>query len=243
MRSCCRRSGRATSIGSHVGTPDAIGIVDGYFAHVPSVWHKEILHALSAGIPVYGAASMGALRAAELAQFGMVGVGRIFEAYRDGVLEPFAEPFEDDDEVAVLHGPPELGYRALSEALVNIRRTLARATEHGVIAAATRDRLIREGKGLLYQERSYEAILTRARDGVPGDGDGTPVRLVAGPQGGSEARRCDRHADRHADQDANTSPGALCARGDDLLAESEGGDRDRACDGDAGARWRPGADR
>ena len=142
--------------------PDAIGIVDGYFSHVPSVWHKEILYAISAGIPVYGAASMGALRAAELAQFGMVGVGRVFEAYRDGVLEPFAEPFEDDDEVAVLHGPPELGYRALSDALVNIRCTLARATEQGVIDAATRDRLVRTGKALFYQERSYEAILSRA---------------------------------------------------------------------------------
>jgi hypothetical protein len=80
---------------------------------------------LAAGIPVYGAASMGALRAAELAQFGMVGVGRIFEAYRDGVLEPFDEPFEDDDEVAVLHGPPELGHRAMSEALVNPLHTCA----------------------------------------------------------------------------------------------------------------------
>jgi hypothetical protein len=45
--------------------PDAIGIVDGYFAHVPSVWHKEILYALAEGVPVYGSASMGALRAAE----------------------------------------------------------------------------------------------------------------------------------------------------------------------------------
>ena len=142
--------------------PDAIGIVDGYFSHVPSVWHKEILHAMAAGIAVYGAASMGALRAAELAQFGMVGVGRIFEAYRHGALEPFAEPFEDDDEVAVLHGPPELGHRALSEALVNVRCTLARATEQGVIEAATRDRLIRTGKALFYQERTYEAILSRA---------------------------------------------------------------------------------
>jgi hypothetical protein len=142
--------------------PDAIGIVDGCFSHVPSVWHKEILHAMAAGIGVYGAASMGALRAAELAQFGMVGVGRIFEAYRRGVLEPFAELFEDDDEVAVLHGPAELGHRALSEALVNIRCTFARATEAGIIDVATRDRLIGTGKALFYQERTYEAILSRA---------------------------------------------------------------------------------
>jgi len=49
--------------------PDAIGIVDGRFQDVPAVWHKEVLWAMSRGIPVYGAASMGALRAAELAAF------------------------------------------------------------------------------------------------------------------------------------------------------------------------------
>src|SRR5215831_4586114 len=59
--------------------PLAIAIIDGYFERVPAVWHKEILWALSEGIHVFGAASMGALRAAELAPFGMVGVGRIFQ--------------------------------------------------------------------------------------------------------------------------------------------------------------------
>jgi len=61
--------------------PPAIGIVDGYFEGVPSVWHKEILWAMEQGIPVFGSASMGALRAAELHDFGMIGVGAIFEAY------------------------------------------------------------------------------------------------------------------------------------------------------------------
>src|SRR5215470_18896878 len=78
--------------------PRAIGIIDGYFDGVPAVWHKEILWALTQGIHVFGSASMGALRAAELHPFGMQGVGSIFEAYRSGELE-------DDDEVAVLHGP------------------------------------------------------------------------------------------------------------------------------------------
>jgi hypothetical protein len=149
--------------------PDAIGIIDGYFTHVPSVWHKEILHAMAEGIPVYGAASMGALRAAELVQFGMLGVGRIFEAYRDGMLEPYEEPFEDDDEVAVVHGPEETGYIALSEALVNVRCTLAEAALHGIIAPESRDRLARFGKALCYPERSYDAILARAKGQVPDD--------------------------------------------------------------------------
>ena len=38
-----------------------IGIIDGHFGNVPSVWHKEILFALSKGVEVSGAASMGAL--------------------------------------------------------------------------------------------------------------------------------------------------------------------------------------
>ena len=172
--------------------PDAIGIVDGYFAHVPSVWHKEILHAMAEGIPVYGSASMGALRAAELAQFGMVGIGRIFEAYRDGVLAPYDEPFEDDDEVAVLHGPAELGYLALSEALVNVRCTLARAAEERIIDPTTRDALIRLGKALFYQERSYEAILSRAEGSVPADEvDGLRAWL---PGGKIDQKRADARA-------------------------------------------------
>src|SRR5437764_2123392 len=92
--------------------PSVIGIVDGYFEHVPAVWHKEILWAMSQGIHVFGSASMGALRAAELTAFGMTGVGAIFEACRDGLLE-------DDDEVAVTHGLAEDGYRTGSDAMVN----------------------------------------------------------------------------------------------------------------------------
>ncbi len=84
--------------------PQVIGIIDGYFERVPAVWHKEILWAMSQGIHVFGAASMGALRAAELEAFGMEGVGAIFEAFRDGALE-------DDDEVAVAHAGAEFDFR------------------------------------------------------------------------------------------------------------------------------------
>ena len=132
--------------------PTAIGIVDGFFECVPSVWHKEILYALSRGIRVFGAASMGALRAAELAAFGMEGVGAIFRAFRDGVLE-------DDDEVAVIHGPAEFGYPALSEAMVNIRRTLSDAARDGVIDQPTRARLESIAKAMPYRERSFAAML------------------------------------------------------------------------------------
>ena len=143
--------------------PRAIGIVDGYFASVPSVWHKEILWAIHEGVHVFGAGSMGALRAAELAAFGMRGVGVVFEAYRDGALEGAGEPFEDDDEVAVVHGPADSGYLAGSEAMVNIRCTLARAERAGVIGAPTRARLAGLAKALFFPERSYERLLHDAQ--------------------------------------------------------------------------------
>jgi hypothetical protein len=95
----------------------AIGLIDGRFEDMASVWHKEILFALSRGVTVLGAASMGALRAAECAAFGMIGIGSIFERYRSGELD-------DDAAVAQVHAPRELGYAPLSEALVNVEATV-----------------------------------------------------------------------------------------------------------------------
>src|SRR5262249_38218406 len=55
-------------------SPRVIVLIDGVFESQPSVWHREILEALAAGITVFGASSMGALRAVELASDGMIGV-------------------------------------------------------------------------------------------------------------------------------------------------------------------------
>ena len=143
--------------------PWAIGIIDGYFEGVPSVWHKEILWAMSQGTHVFGSASMGALRAAELDEFGMVGIGDIYRAYRDGL-------YEDDDEVAVVHGPAELNYRATTEAMVNIRRTLAEAAERGILQSETSDRLTSIAKTLFYKDRDwhYDRLLQHAAEqGLP----------------------------------------------------------------------------
>lgn len=109
---------------------------------------------------------MGALRAAELEPFGMVGIGKIFQAYRDGVFLPFDEPFEDDDEVAVSHGPADLGYLG-STALVDIRSTLAAACDGGLIDAEMRDRLARLAKAIFYKDRTYESLFDAAgKDGI-----------------------------------------------------------------------------
>jgi hypothetical protein len=137
--------------------PAIIGIIDGYFEIVPTVWHKEILWAMAQGIHVYGGASIGALRAAELAEFGMKGVGSVYAQYRDGRLT-------DDDEVAVLHGPEEIGYVQVTEAMVNVRATVDRASQFGVIAPELAASLVRIAKSLFYKDRTYEAIIEAATE-------------------------------------------------------------------------------
>lgn len=129
-----------------------IGLIDGYFEGVPSVWHKEILWALEQGIAVFGSASMGALRAAELSAFGMVGVGKIFEAYASGVIS-------DDDEVAVLHSPAELGFAPLSEPMVSIRATVDHAVSFAVLNTEQAASVLAAAKTLFYQHRTWRRVL------------------------------------------------------------------------------------
>ena len=136
--------------------PWAIAIIDGYFERVPAVWHKEILWAMTRGIHVFGAASMGAIRASELAQYGMVGIGQIFEGFHRGTIT-------DDDEVAVRHQQAGNGFRAVSEAMVNMRATFREAMRSAIISDATHAALVSIGKGLFYAERTYPAVLENAR--------------------------------------------------------------------------------
>lgn len=136
--------------------PQVIGIVDGYFEGVPSVWHKEILWALSQGIHVFGSASMGALRAAELDVFGMVGIGSIYEQYRDGGIE-------DDDEVALVHGPAETGFVPLTEPMVNVRATILAALRAGVIDHSVDEAITSTAKSLYYKQRQWRSVVEKTR--------------------------------------------------------------------------------
>ncbi len=128
-----------------------ICLIDGYFGNVPSVWHKEILFALKCGASVYGSSSMGALRAAELHPYGMIGFGWIYRLFRRGVLQ-------DEDEVCVLHAVPELNFDALSEAMVNIRYSLRKMRACRHISRESEIRIVSRLKELHFSERNLPTI-------------------------------------------------------------------------------------
>ncbi|WP_395020551.1 TfuA-like protein [Dongia sp.] len=135
----------------------AIALVDGLFDQSAAPWHKEVLYALSLGLPVAGGASMGALRAAECAAFGMTGIGTIYQRYASGEIV-------DDAEVAQLHAPEELNYLPLTEPLVNVEPTLSLLDRQGAVHAATVQSLAAAARQIHYSERTYAEMIRRSAD-------------------------------------------------------------------------------
>jgi hypothetical protein len=129
--------------------PECILLIDGEFGQSLSVWHKEILYALQRGIRVYGASSMGALRAAELHSYGMKGIGRIFEQYRDGEIV-------GDDEVALTYAPADFGYAPITVPMVNIRASLNEALSAGAISNELSKSVAELTKNIFFADRTRE---------------------------------------------------------------------------------------
>ena len=128
-------------------SPKQIIIIDGFYETVPAAWHKEILLAMEFGVAVWGAASIGALRAAELHPFGMQGFGTVYQDFKTGVLT-------DDDEVAVLHGDMKNGFVAINDPMVNIRYTCQAALDKQIISSEMKERLVAYCKAQFYPYRS-----------------------------------------------------------------------------------------
>jgi TfuA protein len=126
-----------------------VGIIDGEFFQTLAVSPKEIVRTLDRGIKVFGASSMGALRASETHQFGTVGIGRVFTMFRDGVID-------EDDEVALFYDPAT--FRSLSVPLLNIRFTLEMARAEGVIDEGELQGLLNRMKSLYFPDRTYAAL-------------------------------------------------------------------------------------
>jgi len=136
-----------------------IGLIDGVFHQESAVAHREILTAIKKGVLVIGSSSMGALRAAEMDTLGMVGIGKIYQMYKSGELE-------SDDEVALVFDPSS--GMALSEPLINIRFTLRRAKDAGIISSDAHDALLATARSVFYPQRTYRTIVYQAGNAIDG---------------------------------------------------------------------------
>ncbi len=136
--------------------PQAVGLLDCELPHrdLPT-WHKEIIHTLNLGIPVAGAASVGAHRAAELAPHGMEGVGSIYRRVASGELE------RDDEVLGDWEQTPE-GCRQLSLPLVLMRDVLDEASKAGVLSQEKSGILTKIAEKLFWRHRSWETLFEEA---------------------------------------------------------------------------------
>jgi ribosomal protein S12 methylthiotransferase accessory factor len=139
--------------GDLVGIPrgTVVAMIDGVFDRELAVSPKEVNDAIIRGVVIFGGASMGALRAVEVP--GVIGIGRVFEWYREGIIKR-------DDEVALLFA--ESSGRALTVPSVNVRFAVERLCRLGTIDQSTGNSLITAALKIPYKERTYRSILEAA---------------------------------------------------------------------------------
>lgn len=136
-------------------------ILDGVFFQQEAIAPREILDVLADGARVFGASSMGALRAAECWPAGMIGVGAIYRFFRRGRLL-------SDDEVALTFSPDD-GYRPLSVPLINVRYAVAKAVRQRWLSPDLARRVVQAAEETFYPERDWTALLGRAGADRPAD--------------------------------------------------------------------------
>ncbi len=181
-----------------VERPHTVVLIDGYYYQVAAVTHKELMYAIDADVRVVGAASLGALRAAELHRHGMEGVGQVFEWFRTGSLD-------GDDEVAVLHGPAELEYAATTIALVELREAVDHVVRRTGVNPAAAARVVAHIKGLPFQARSTSTVTEHLRAEIGEAGANEVLDRMA--RRGVKARDADLALAR-----ATSSPSPACPR-------------------------------
>ena len=136
-----------------------VGFIDGVFLHDYPPPPIEVYHlATRKNIELLGASSLGALRAVELEKFGMKGIGKIFQLYKNGIIDA-------DDEVAVtfVRGSNVLQ----SEAMIDIRFNLFLAYKKGIITNDTKKRFVKIAKGIYFPFRNYEDIINLTQQQYP----------------------------------------------------------------------------
>lgn len=131
--------------------PARLCLIDGFFDSRAAPWHKELLWLMARGTIVFGAASIGALRAAELHPFGLIGIGAIFRAFA-------ADRLQGDDEVALVHAPEALGWRPLTVPMVEVRATLVAAVHDRLISRLVARRMRDRVHELHFDVRDWPAM-------------------------------------------------------------------------------------
>lgn len=135
-----------------------IVLIDGVFLQDYPPTPIEVFQVINnKNFKVYGASSIGALRAVELEKFGMKGIGKIFELFKKNIVN-------SDDEIAVTF---DSDYNLLSEAMIDIRYNIFLGWRKGIIDKETKQIMIKLAKRIYFPFRTYENIIKKSRHLFP----------------------------------------------------------------------------
>lgn len=130
-------------------------LIDGVFLQDYPPTPIEVFQVIrKTNFKVYGASSIGALRAVELEKFGMEGIGKIFEFYKKDIIN-------SDDEIAVTF---DSDYNLLSEAMIDIRYNIFLAWKRQIIDKETKQIMVKLAKSIYFPFRSYDNIIEKSLD-------------------------------------------------------------------------------
>lgn len=126
-------------------------IIDGKFHQDLAVTPDEIVDALSCGLRIYGASSMGALRASELYQFGMIGHGLIFEHI-------VATSDFRDDFLGQIFSESGGAIKIVSTTHVDFHMNLLELERQKRVTTREKKKLLKLYADLFYTERSWASL-------------------------------------------------------------------------------------
>ncbi|UUM26854.1 TfuA domain-containing protein [Acinetobacter colistiniresistens] len=132
-----------------IDEPVKLLIVDGVFHSQAAVGHVELRTAIEKGCELWGASSMGAIRAAEMNFLGMQGFGQVYNMF---LLDHL-----DDDEVTLIH-EAEAPFTPLTEPLVHIREWMNSLYLQGRIDIINSEEILHSVKSRWYGERTLNLV-------------------------------------------------------------------------------------
>ena len=150
LRGPCKQSDLFADI--HNDEISSIIIADGLYKTIPAPWHKEILFAIENKKRVIGVSSIGALRAAELSDFGMIGFGKVYQY--------FCDDLRDDSDVALLHHHESHGWTPTTMAFVDLFFHIRGCVDQGLIAQHHHNQILHDIRTCNYEYRTPPAVST-----------------------------------------------------------------------------------
>ena len=132
-------------------------IIDGYFYTRFPCTTFEVMLALERGLNVFGAASIGALRAVELDRYGMTGTGTVYKSLLQHRIKPYhwvAQTYRDDD-------------TALTTPLVEIVYFLEVAVSAGILTQPEADRALAIANDIPFPILSFDTFFSQVHEVAP----------------------------------------------------------------------------